>query len=489
MDTMKKFFKILGFIGAIIAILVVIGLFINMSLTKVIKAQLSAIKAGKLEEAYYAYTSDQFQKSISLEQFKQFVQQYPALAKNKKVSFTSWKIENNQGYVKGNLTGEDGSTLPMEYHLIKENGQWKILSIKTKESGIITSGNKEVRKKGWQTFSDPSLGYRIQYPPDWIWKKDSETTIIFSGKEGTDAYYSTVTIQNLASTEMGGVYRSVDEVIKGIQNQLSQAENSTVTSPEKIDFQAEEGKTVEGKMFLAQYKMQGENFKQVVIVVPRTDGKIFYTFTYTSPVDQYDKFYENADAMFKTWEILPANANGTEEKSETSKQNSSLPVELDLIKEPEIIDDYYKTYSVTLKLTNKGSERINAQRFLTFDKGWNKDNVYFFSFCCQKPNGESSCWTTMDNGAKCSVTKGYNVAKFDFFESIPTGKEGQVAFHFCGSAFSELLLKQGKIAPTIQPPKPLTCQISLYYRKKFSEGDKLIGQTQPFSLDFGFDVR
>ncbi len=466
--------------------------FVNKTLTKIINAQLNAIKAGKLEEAYYAYTSSQFQKNVSLEEFKHFVQQYPALSKNKKAHFTSWKIENNRGYVKGTLTGEDGSTLPIEYRMVKESGQWKILSIKTEEGGIVSSRKSEGKKGStigdWKTFSDPSLGYRIQYPADWIWKKDSETTIIFSGEEGTDAYYSTVTIQNLASTKMGGVYQSVDEVVKRIQDQLSQAENSTVTSSEKIDFQAEGGETVEGKMFLTQYKMQGEDFKQLVIVVPRADGKIFYTFTYTSPVDQYDKFYKNADAMFKTWEILPANAGGTEEKSKTSNADSSLPVELSLVKKQDVIDDYDKPYSVTLKLTNKGSETINAQRFLPFDKSWNKDDIYFFSFCCQRPNGESSCWTTADRGAKCSATRGYNAAKFDSFESIPTGKEGQVTFHFCGSAFSELLLNQGKIVPTIQPPKTLTCQISLYHRGTSAEGDKLIGQTQPFGLDFGFNL-
>lgn len=56
---------------------------------------------------------------------------------NKSSTFMQRGIENNQGSISGTLEAVDGTTTPIQYRLIKENGQWKILYIRVNPSGIV----------------------------------------------------------------------------------------------------------------------------------------------------------------------------------------------------------------------------------------------------------------------------------------------------------------------------------------------------------------
>jgi hypothetical protein len=153
-------------------------------------------------------------------------------------------------------------------------------------------------------FQEPGFGYTIKYPSDWVYEKSNDYTVVFSGKPGTDAYYSTVTIQTLASVKSGGKYSGVDDVVNDFRNQLNSAQNVTVTDTEKFEFTAEGVQTVTGKMFCAAYTLRGENSKQLQIVVPRADGKAFYAFAYTSPVAQYETYTPIYRAMLDSWTII-----------------------------------------------------------------------------------------------------------------------------------------------------------------------------------------
>lgn len=97
--------------------------------SKTVKDQLKAIREDHLTDAYYGYTSQEFQKAVSLEAFRDFVKNYPALLKNKSLTVDTVKEDNGFKNIKGDLYYDDHSKVGVEYHLIKENNDWKIVNL------------------------------------------------------------------------------------------------------------------------------------------------------------------------------------------------------------------------------------------------------------------------------------------------------------------------------------------------------------------------
>lgn len=125
---------ILGVVVVLVIIIIVIAMWATSGLLTPIEGQLKALKAGDINTAY-SYTSNQFQQATSLEQFTTFVNQYPSLKSNKDYSFTNRTNENGIGTVDGKLTAADGTVVPVEYKLVKENNEWKILGIDINPTG------------------------------------------------------------------------------------------------------------------------------------------------------------------------------------------------------------------------------------------------------------------------------------------------------------------------------------------------------------------
>lgn len=108
--------------------LLVHHLLVDNDLSTPVKGQLSAIRDDQLTEAYYGYTSEDFQKTVSLEAFREFVKNYPGLLKNRSMTIDVEQEENGFGLVKGDIKTND-SLIPVEYRLVKEKDEWKILSL------------------------------------------------------------------------------------------------------------------------------------------------------------------------------------------------------------------------------------------------------------------------------------------------------------------------------------------------------------------------
>ncbi len=94
----------------------------------VAQAELAALRAGDVEQAY-TYTSTEFQKAVSIEDFEKFVTHYPALKDNTSASFPDRNMHDNLGNLNGTLSLPNGKSIPITIHLIKENDQWKIVEI------------------------------------------------------------------------------------------------------------------------------------------------------------------------------------------------------------------------------------------------------------------------------------------------------------------------------------------------------------------------
>lgn len=125
-------------VGSIIAAFILFFVFIFLvvwffvgGLATVAQDQLTALRAGDYEKAY-SYTSSEFKKEVSFDDFKQFINENPSLKTNISASFPEREVNNNYGTIKGTLRFSDDTKMPIEFQLIKEDGNWKIIYIDLK---------------------------------------------------------------------------------------------------------------------------------------------------------------------------------------------------------------------------------------------------------------------------------------------------------------------------------------------------------------------
>ncbi len=134
-----SWFKLLLIIGLVIcAILFWKGLK-EEDPTDVVKEQLQALHDNKITEAYYAYTSKDFQNVTPLDKFKEFIKSYPTLLQSKKVELSVKDTPDEDiKVIEGNIVSSNNTVLPVEYQTILENSKWKILYMR-----FITTGSAE----------------------------------------------------------------------------------------------------------------------------------------------------------------------------------------------------------------------------------------------------------------------------------------------------------------------------------------------------------
>lgn len=111
-----------------------------------IQGQLIALRNNHLTEAYYEYGSHEFEENITLNAFREYVQQYPILTHNNGIHFTERKIENNVAEVKGTLSGTDNAIVPIEYTLVKEKDKWKILNIQLPALASLSTSAADIHE-------------------------------------------------------------------------------------------------------------------------------------------------------------------------------------------------------------------------------------------------------------------------------------------------------------------------------------------------------
>jgi hypothetical protein len=63
-----------------------------------------------------------------------------------------------------------------------------------------------------------------------------------------------------------------------------------------------------GRQMLVTYSFGGERYQRWAIVVPRPTGTVTHVWSYTAPEAKFETFRPIADAMLKSWTILPDGA-------------------------------------------------------------------------------------------------------------------------------------------------------------------------------------
>ena len=101
---------------------------------KVVNQQLAAMRDNDIEKAY-SYCSNGFKQITNYQNFQSFVNGNPHLKNSKEFTSLNRSIESGVAKLKGNLVSNSGSSLPAEYHLVKEGRSWRVQYIDLGSSG------------------------------------------------------------------------------------------------------------------------------------------------------------------------------------------------------------------------------------------------------------------------------------------------------------------------------------------------------------------
>lgn len=112
----------------------------------VIQAQLQALQASDIATAYYRYASQDFQEHTSLEMYRAFLNSYAIFKDHDRIEFKNRSVENQIGKLTV-LLHKENAIIPVEYQLKREDGEWKVWSMR-----LIPQEKEEAK-----TEEDPNL--------------------------------------------------------------------------------------------------------------------------------------------------------------------------------------------------------------------------------------------------------------------------------------------------------------------------------------------
>lgn len=295
---------ILTIVGSVIAaifvyaiLLVTIVLYATSGLTDTIYNQLSALRAGDLEKAYYSYTSKDFQNATSLDDFKKFINLVPALNNNKSASFTERGFTNNEGTVKGTLQSKENITTPVEYKLRKEGGTWKILGIQ------VATTHPSSTSSMFNTYDDKNNKFSIKYPAEWTYKQANKNSVIFSGKKDTASYYSTIAIETIPTKKASKIHEKTKVIMNYLKKQArAKSPDAKILSEGEVQL-PQNPKKFHGEYFVVSYTYKGLPLKKMQFIIGEAGSSTIYTWIYISLANQYEKDLPIAKTMYESWTI------------------------------------------------------------------------------------------------------------------------------------------------------------------------------------------
>ncbi len=154
------------------------------------------------------------------------------------------------------------------------------------------------------SFDERRLGYSLEYDLDWVMERPSENSVMFSGPEGTDAFFATVSIQNVAPPSAESAVQSASLVMDEIRNQFKKdAQGATFEREGPYVFRKEDIFLL-GREFMVDYVLNNERFRQWTIIVPRPEGRVTYIWSYRAPRGDFRRFLPMAERILSSWKIF-----------------------------------------------------------------------------------------------------------------------------------------------------------------------------------------
>ncbi|WP_294954957.1 hypothetical protein [Sulfurovum sp.] len=156
--------KILGTVVVLIVLFIAVIMYATSGMTDVANTFFTHAKTKHYNDAYNMLSED-FKKSVSEEQLKNFLEKN-ALTEYKSASWNNRSFEGNMGKLEGSIATQSGSVIPLTIEFVKNtDGQWQIYSIYKRAGGIGTEQTTDTSKKVQQV--QPSVsGQKKTLPSD-----------------------------------------------------------------------------------------------------------------------------------------------------------------------------------------------------------------------------------------------------------------------------------------------------------------------------------
>jgi hypothetical protein len=149
----------------------------------------------------------------------------------------------------------------------------------------------------YYTYVNNDPNFSINYPANWSMLPDISKITFLSQKHYEGGYFSMV-MQLLSSSDSGGTYKSVDDVITDLVQKYK--DNNNISN---ITINYERGDTLsgsQGKELNISYRQFGFNYTQTQIIA--RGGKYFYMIMYIAQSEHYSEYadvYEYSKSHFK----------------------------------------------------------------------------------------------------------------------------------------------------------------------------------------------
>jgi len=150
-------------------------------------------------------------------------------------------------------------------------------------------------------YPDQELGYAVSYPNNWLAKRNGPYSIVFSGPENSPAYFATVVIQNVKPK---GKRAGAESVLASLTRQLRTGAKKVKFSDVTDFLQGKIAGFDGGKQFTADFVHNNQAFRQWTIVLPRQDSSVVHVLSYSSPVEQFDRYMKTAGSIINSWRIV-----------------------------------------------------------------------------------------------------------------------------------------------------------------------------------------
>ncbi len=166
------------------------------------------------------------------------------------------------------------------------------------------SSSQPQNGNAYKRFSDATFGYELIYPSYWEVKSPDKYSIVFSGPSGTDERYIAVSIRNVAIVNPATPKSVAEGMLQQIQTQMAYMD-SDVRHDQSVEVDIGQGDyRSRGLQMTSSFRRSHIDYRRWSIAVTRPEGGIVYVWTYTAPVDRFQKYQSIAEKMAGSFAFL-----------------------------------------------------------------------------------------------------------------------------------------------------------------------------------------